>query len=464
MNHTINKLPSLKDAVFVQKAVVQGDLSADFTAYLADFTGKQSDPTEKTEEDSDQAVKQALGDPKEKEEETEFVNSEPIGFFQSYFTQSNEQFSQWDYSKQAAEIKQDPIEEASEQQDNQLGEIENPTGKNEQADEFRKTSSNKLIPSISLKGTEAIRAASDNKKLVTYPSSSERGQTEEQIQQNKEKAQSTEQVTVKQLLASKGQAQTKVPIPEKISKGQVSQTADSSAESNQINTKSETSVTQYITKPTDFQPANQLVGSLGFKEEIHSSHLDEEQMAQNSKNKSNRVNALAEAATTPLIKEQEMAVTKLNPAENSAANQKPLIETIETLFFDKAKVLAQGGTVEAKLLLKPETLGEMTIQLSLKEDQLVSVIVVEHEEAKKMLQENLNQLTVSLAAKQIQLGEVSISVMNQTMNDSAFSQTPQQHEAEQQKGHSVKGIKKEKKHTKMEEAEQHYSSRISILA
>lgn len=74
---------------------------------------------------------------------------------------------------------------------------------------------------------------------------------------------------------------------------------------------------------------------------------------------------------------------------------------------------AVDKTVTARLQLTPEKLGEMNIELVIKNKELTANFVVEHYETKEWLEQKLNELTLKLSTQDLQMNDIQVVVEHQ---------------------------------------------------
>lgn len=132
---------------------------------------------------------------------------------------------------------------------------------------------------------------------------------------------------------------------------------------------------------------------------------------------------------TAMSKEQNFSVVL--DSEQPVANQQKLSQKISDMMTQEIKTMQNGQSTTARLSLAPETLGNISIEIRMEDNQLKTTIVVESAEVKELLDNGMQQLTQSLAQKNIQLQETTVhwnapQEMNFTFAESSTSQEQQQ--------------------------------------
>jgi len=88
--------------------------------------------------------------------------------------------------------------------------------------------------------------------------------------------------------------------------------------------------------------------------------------------------------------------------------RRPSLDLIVSEIVDKVRLVEEGKKVELSVALKPDQLGEMLLNMSMK-NGLVSISIVANSEAKEWLEHNIAALKDSLRQANIGLGDVSVS-------------------------------------------------------
>lgn len=84
------------------------------------------------------------------------------------------------------------------------------------------------------------------------------------------------------------------------------------------------------------------------------------------------------------------------------------LELIVSEIVDKIKLVEEGKKVELSVALKPDQMGELLLNMSMK-NGLVSVSIIADGEAKEWIEQNIAGLKESLKQANISLGDVSVS-------------------------------------------------------
>jgi flagellar hook-length control protein FliK len=80
---------------------------------------------------------------------------------------------------------------------------------------------------------------------------------------------------------------------------------------------------------------------------------------------------------------------------------------------DKMRLGLKKGTTTLKIELEPPSLGRLQIELSVKDNQMRALLIVETPQAKQILESNLNQLRTALESQQIEIEKFSVSLGNE---------------------------------------------------
>ncbi|MFL2100350.1 flagellar hook-length control protein FliK [Desemzia sp. FAM 23991] len=171
-------------------------------------------------------------------------------------------------------------------------------------------------------------------------------------------------------------------------------------------------------------------------------------------------------AQQPVTQREVQLPVALNSGSLST-NQQVLSQAISEVVMDQVTTLKDGQQTMARLSLTPETLGHIKIELRMRDSQLQTTIVVETTETKELLDSSMQQLTTSLAQKNIQLQDVSIQ-LNLPQNSSfTFAESGSQQNAQQQDSEQSAMYfdpVEEIGHPKTNEEEDSTTGRLSILA
>lgn len=167
------------------------------------------------------------------------------------------------------------------------------------------------------------------------------------------------------------------------------------------------------------------------------------------------------------VTQKEVQLPVALTSGSPSTNQQVLSQAISEVVMDQVTTLKDGQQTTARLSLTPETLGHIKIELRMRDKQLQTTIVVETTETKELLDSSMQQLTTSLAQKNIQLQDVSIQLNlpqnpSFTFAESGSQQNTQQQDSEQSAMYfdHVEEIS----HPKINEEEDSTTGRLSILA
>lgn len=165
--------------------------------------------------------------------------------------------------------------------------------------------------------------------------------------------------------------------------------------------------------------------------------------------------------------QKEIALPVVLTSESSSKNQQVLTQAISEVIFDQSAGLKEGQQTTARLSLTPESLGNMKIEIQIREQQLYTTIVVESTETKELMDNSMKQLTASLAQKNIHLQEMTVQINLPQATDFSFTGSSQ-HEAGNQ-DHAVpsrftESTDNNTDSTVLEEEITDSTGRLSILA
>ncbi|SFP96703.1 hook-length control protein FliK [Desemzia incerta] len=165
--------------------------------------------------------------------------------------------------------------------------------------------------------------------------------------------------------------------------------------------------------------------------------------------------------------QKEIALPVMLTSESSSKNQQVLTQAISEVIFDQSAGLKEGQQTTARLSLSPESLGNMKIEIQIREQQLYTKIVVESTETKELMDNSMKQLTASLAQKNIHLQEMTVQINLPQATDFSFAGSSQ-HEAGNQ-DHAVpsrftESTDNNTDSTVVEEETADSTGRLSILA
>jgi flagellar hook-length control protein FliK len=101
----------------------------------------------------------------------------------------------------------------------------------------------------------------------------------------------------------------------------------------------------------------------------------------------------------------------LNTADlRSSALPRTLEESVMNQLTEKVQTALKTGVTEIRLLLRPESLGEMRVKLTMNGDVVMGKIYVESQQVKHIVESNLQMLKDSLAQHNLQTGSFDVNV------------------------------------------------------
>lgn len=144
----------------------------------------------------------------------------------------------------------------------------------------------------------------------------------------------------------------------------------------------------------------------------------------------------AKTSETPIaqqpVVQREVQMPLALTSESQTVNQQVLTQAVSEVVIDQVTTLKDGQQTTARLSLTPETLGHIKIELKMSDNQLQTTIVVESMDTKEFLDKGMQQLTTSLAQKNIQMQDVSIQLSMPQEASFAFSESNSQHHSRQE--------------------------------
>jgi flagellar hook-length control protein FliK len=90
--------------------------------------------------------------------------------------------------------------------------------------------------------------------------------------------------------------------------------------------------------------------------------------------------------------------------------QKNLEESVMTQVTEKLNAAVKNGITEMRIMLRPESLGEMHLKIRLEGDVVMAKIYVENQQVKHIVESNLVMLKDALAQHNLQAGTFSVDV------------------------------------------------------
>lgn len=122
--------------------------------------------------------------------------------------------------------------------------------------------------------------------------------------------------------------------------------------------------------------------------------------------------------------------TLMSPSSGIALETDNDVENVNEL-VSRAKVLAEKGGGEVKVILKPEGLGEVNVKVALEDGKLNVEMLTESQHAKKLIEKGLVDLKSSLHSQNLDVQNIKVDLSN----DLAESFREQQRDAERQFAH-----------------------------
>ncbi|MBN1128386.1 MAG: flagellar hook-length control protein FliK [Chitinispirillaceae bacterium] len=92
-------------------------------------------------------------------------------------------------------------------------------------------------------------------------------------------------------------------------------------------------------------------------------------------------------------------------------------ETVMSQISERLQTAVRSGLTEIRLMLRPESLGEVRLRIRVEGDVVFARIHVESQVVKQMVETNLQSLKDSLAQQQLNCGSLEVSVGNDGWND-----------------------------------------------
>lgn len=102
-------------------------------------------------------------------------------------------------------------------------------------------------------------------------------------------------------------------------------------------------------------------------------------------------------------------------AMNAADGKANRAEAIQSV-INNAQALSQKGGGEMKMILKPEHLGEIQLKVSMQGNQVNVSMVAEKPEAKKLLEQNIQELKHGLATHNLSMEKVDVSLSDKSQS------------------------------------------------
>ncbi|WP_225743897.1 hypothetical protein [Marinilactibacillus sp. Marseille-P9653] len=186
--------------------------------------------------------------------------------------------------------------------------------------------------------------------------------------------------------------------------------------------------------------------------------------------------SLETKATVVETMNHSISYSRLVPEPLDATNTtKPVIEkkeldVIKSMVTEKIQNPGKSETLKSTIILTPETLGKVTVEIEMVDNKLVGRLIVATSEAKLLVEQQLKSQTLIQPGQAVQLDKVEVSVMPvQNAFDAAFNFSDQQ-----QSSHFAQPMKNKKGYTAKEEqelegteildSERNGSGRLNVMA
>jgi flagellar hook-length control protein FliK len=145
------------------------------------------------------------------------------------------------------------------------------------------------------------------------------------------------------------------------------------------------------------------------------------------------------AQTTEAVSENRETITVVTETagkapfvsvRNIAAPRQVSQQDVVSQIMDKIKADVKGGVSEVRLILKPETLGEISLKISTQNGLVTAHFAAESQTVKEIIEANFNSLKNSLEESGVKVASLSVSV-----GQEGNSEAMQTYERERQKSH-----------------------------
>jgi flagellar hook-length control protein FliK len=140
-------------------------------------------------------------------------------------------------------------------------------------------------------------------------------------------------------------------------------------------------------------------------------------------------NAPASDSSTPV------EFTRKAEAKSQFPKQPQMVDKL----VRQAELTRARGESRMRMTLTPPELGQMKIELNMKNKNLTGNIVVESAAAQELVSRHLSDLREALEARGIELGELEVTVKDENARDNGNAMSDQQHKNEQDAGSNVYG-------------------------
>ncbi|MGM0507868.1 MAG: flagellar hook-length control protein FliK, partial [Fusobacteriota bacterium] len=175
-------------------------------------------------------------------------------------------------------------------------------------------------------------------------------------------------------------------------------------------------------KTSQIQSAKTVLESLSgnIKKSLNSHVILEELNSNKFKGNLDGENSKKPKEDSENIKNDASFLNNLSTKSSTKANQtiskvKTIIDPHEVMdqINDKIKMNFNKNTNKMKITLSPASLGEVEIEIKLKDGQLKAEFMVEDEKIKKIVESNLSNLKNELNKKGVEVSELKVGIFNQ---------------------------------------------------
>lgn len=126
------------------------------------------------------------------------------------------------------------------------------------------------------------------------------------------------------------------------------------------------------------------------------------------------------------VNNENIAITTENANESSRVirvetramgertiNQAEVVKQV----IEHVKTDVKGNVSEVKMLLKPESLGELSLKISIENGIITAQFTAENQRVKEIIESNFNQLKEALSQSGVEVGALSVSVSSDNENE-----------------------------------------------
>ncbi len=129
-------------------------------------------------------------------------------------------------------------------------------------------------------------------------------------------------------------------------------------------------------------------------------------------------NSLSDGIPANVQANQQVSTTFTEAAQKASATPRASVDHTEILnqVLDRIKVEFRGNVSEIKMTLRPESLGEVSMKLSVENGIITAQFLAENQRVKETLESNFNQLRDALQKQGIEVSSLSVSVGSERGN------------------------------------------------